>query len=334
MSETSAVLAEIWRGPVLECVHRGAAVVATPTGEVVEAWGEPDRVILPRSACKMIQALPLIESGAAGAAGLGPRQIALASASHQGASVHVEHVAAWLGGLGLGEADLHCGSQVPSDQAERRRLRKAGLAASQLHNNCSGKHAGFLTVMQHLKAGPDYESPDHPVQQAVREATEAVCGAPTEGYGIDGCSAPNFAVPLKALATAMARFARPMEALNGVRARAAETIREAMRAHPVLVAGEGRACTDLIRACKDGTVVKTGAEGVFTAILPQKGLGLAVKIDDGATRGSEAAIAALLARHGALDREDPVFEGLADAPLLNRRGLDCGRLRAAETLLT
>ncbi len=332
------VLAEVWRGEMLDCVHRGTAVVATATGEVVEAWGDPARVVLPRSSCKMIQALPLVESGAADAAGLEPKHLALACASHQGAGLHTGLARRWLARIGLAERDLRCGVHAPNDAEARHKLRARGAAADQFHNNCSGKHCGFLTTSRHLGGGPEYVDPDHPVQPAVRLTIEEVTGETVSGFAIDGCSAPNFAVSLKGLATAMARFATAGASFagasfTGVRAGAARRLVEAMAAHPVLVAGEGRACTDLIRACAGRAVVKTGAAGVFIAILPRRGLGIALKIDDGDARGSEAAMTALLARHGALERHDPVYAALADTPILNCRGFAHGHLRAADVLI-
>jgi L-asparaginase II len=327
------VLAEIWRGEILECVHRGTAVVASASGEVVEAWGDPARVVLPRSSCKMIQALPLIESGAADAAGLGSEHLALACASHQGAALHTELARRWLAGIGLAEPDLRCGVHSPNDAQTRHGLRARGAAPDQFHNNCSGKHCGFLTANRHLGGGSEYLDPEHPVQQAVRLATEEVTGETVSGFAIDGCSAPNFAVSLKGLATAMARFATAGTSFTGARAGAARRLVEAMAAHPVLVAGEGRACTGLIRACAGRAVVKTGAAGVFIAIVAGRGLGIALKIDDGNARGSEAAIAALLARHGALESGDPIFTALADTPILNCRGFVHGHLRAADVLI-
>ncbi len=335
MSEqANPVLAEVWRGEFLECVHRGTAVVVTTSGEVVEAWGDPNRVILPRSSCKIIQALPLVESGAADAAKLTAEQLAFACASHRGASVHTGLAARWLAEIGLAESDLRCGVHEPGDPEARHALRLAGKVPDQTHNNCSGKHCGFLTANRHLGGGPEYIDPEHPLQKAVRLATEEVTGETVSGFAIDGCSAPNFAVSLKGLATAMARFATPETSFTGARATGARRLRDAMAAHPVLVAGEGRACTSLIRACGGRAVVKPGAEAVFVAMLPSKGLGIALKSDDGKSRGSEAAIAALLARHGALERTDPAYTTLADAPILNCRGYAHGHLRAAEALLS
>ena len=287
--QVNPVLAEVWRGGILECVHRGTAVVATASGEVVEAWGDPARVVLPRSSCKMIQALPLVETGAADAAGLGPRHLALACASHRGMAVHTELASVWLAGLGLGEADLRCGVHAPNDPDTRHALRMGGIAPDQFHNNCSGKHCGMLTTNRHLGGGPEYVEPESPVQQAVRQATEEATGEAIAGFAIDGCSAPNFAVSLRGLATAMARFATAETSFTGARAGAARRLCEAMAAHTELVAGDGRPTTELIRACRGRAVVKTGAEAVYTAILPQAGLGIALKVDDGNSRGSEAA---------------------------------------------
>jgi len=289
-------------------------------------------VILPRSACKIIQALPLIESGAADAAGLGTEELALACASHQGAALHTGLARRWLARLGLTDADLRCGGHVPLDLEAAHDLYHRHAAPEQVHNNCSGKHCGFLTVARHIGAGPEYIDPEHPVQCMVRQVFEEVTGGPVAGLAIDGCSAPNFAVPLRGLATAMARFATPEQSFTGARAAAAQRLVEAVIAHPFLVAGEGRACTDLIRACRGRATVKTGAEAVFTAILRERGLGIAIKIDDGNARGSQAAVAALLARYGALERDDPVYRALADAPIRNCRGIVHGHLKAAETL--
>jgi len=334
MSEDRAnpVLAEIWRGSVLECVHRGTAVVCRPDGEVVAHWGDPERLILPRSACKMLQAVALVESGASDASGLTERHLALACASHKGAAVHTELVGAWLADLGLTETDLRCGSHDPTDAAALEGLRAASDVPCQIHNNCSGKHTGMLTLNRHLGGGPEYIDPDHPVQRAIRAIFAEMTGEEVTGWATDGCSAPNFILSMQGFATAMARFAQP-GTLGGVRGAAATRLRDAMMAHPVLVAGEGRACTLLMRACAGRAAVKTGAEGVFAGILPEAGLGIAIKIDDGSHRGSHAAITALLARFGALDRDHRIFDAYADAPLLNRRGIDCGRVRAAEALL-
>ena len=180
-------MVEVWRGGILESTHMGHAVICDDRGEVIEAWGNPRAVIFPRSSCKMIQALPLVESGAADDAGLTDRQLALACASHNGAALHTHMVEDWLRNLDMGEADLRCGSHEPYDREERDRLIRSDEAPCQLHNNCSGKHAGFLTMNRHLRGHSEYVEADHPVQQAVRAAFEEVTGEASPGFGIDGC---------------------------------------------------------------------------------------------------------------------------------------------------
>ena len=320
-------MVEIWRGPMAESVHRGHAVVCDAKGDVVHAWGDADQVILPRSSVKMIQALALVESGAADAAGLTPRQLALACASHEGAPLHADAVGDWLGTLGLSESDLRCGSHMPFGQDPRRDMIREGTTPCQLHNNCSGKHAGFLTWVQHMKAGPEYVEADHPLQLAIRTAFEEVTDAPSPCYGIDGCSAPNFAGSLHGIAHAMAKFASAREDGDG-RARAMLRLQQAMRAHPDMVAGEGRACTELMRAMDGRVAIKTGAEGVFVAILPEQGLGVALKIEDGTTRASEAAIAAILVKLGALDPAHPAAVKRLSPVMKNWRGIETGYTRA------
>lgn len=320
-----APLAEIWRGPLAESRHAGHAVICDASGEIVTAWGNPDERVLPRSSAKMIQALPLVESGAADAFGLGTERLALACASHQGADIHTARVNAWLADLGLGEADLRCGPQMPDDEAARNALIRAGAAPCQVHNNCSGKHSGFLTLNAHLGAGPEYVDPDHPVQRAVLAAFEEVTGEASPGFGIDGCSAPNFITSVHGMARAMAAFASARPG-GDARQAAMVRLREAMMAHPELVAGEGRACTELMRACSEPAALKTGAEGFFVAILPGRGLGIALKVTDGATRAAECTIAALLIRLGALDPGHPAARRFCNAPVLNRRGIEVGRI--------
>ena len=318
-------LVEVWRGDMVESLHMGHAVVCDARGDIVEAWGDPRQAIYPRSACKMIQALPLVESGAA--AGLGDERLALACASHNGAAIHTDRVARWLADLSLGEDDLRCGPQLPEDPEARERLLCGHVGPGQVHNNCSGKHAGFLTLGRHLGAGPEYVEPDHPVQRMARATFEEVTGEESPRFAIDGCSAPNHATSVHGLARAMARFAAAEG--DGVRETAMRRLRDAMMRHPDLVAGEGRACTAMMRALSGRAAVKTGAEGVFVAILPGLRLGVALKIADGATRASECAITALLVRLGVLHRDDPVAKLYLDAPQRNRRGIVTGIIRSA-----
>ena len=327
-----APLAEIRRGPLVESRHAGHAVICDAAGEIVEAWGDPAAQVLPRSSAKMIQALPLIESGAADAHGLCAERLALACASHDGAAIHTTRVRAWLDDLGLADDDLRCGPQIPDDDAARHALIRAHETPCQVHNNCSGKHAGFLTLARHLGAGPDYVDPDHPVQRAARAAFEEVTGEPSPGFGIDGCSAPNFITTLHGLARAMASFACAREGADARQA-AQHRLWQVMVAHPELVAGEGRACTELMRAAQEPVALKTGAEGVYVAILPTRRMGIALKVADGATRAAECTIAALLVRLGLLDAAHPAARRFRDPPILNRRGLEVGSIRPAADFL-
>lgn len=324
----AAPMIELWRGGLLESYHAGHAVICDDRGEIVEAWGDPDAVIFPRSSCKMMQALPLIESGAAAAHGLTDAQLALACASHIGAAIHTEPVQRWLNGIGLGEPDLRCGPQMPDDREACKALICSDTEPCQLHNNCSGKHAGFLTLGKHLKAGPEYVDPGHPVQQAVRAAFEEVTGITSPGFGVDGCSAPNFATTVHALARGVARFAAANPD-GATRDKAAARLVRAMIAHPELVAGENEACTALMRAMGGQAAVKYGAEAVYVAILPGIRRGIALKIVDGGSRASQAAITALLIRVGALDRNHPVVERYLTGPIVSRRGLLAGDMRLA-----
>jgi L-asparaginase II len=218
------------------------------------------------------------------------------------------------------------------DHAERDRLILHHDKPCQLHNNCSGKHSGFLTVVKHLGVGPEYVELDHPLQKAIKAAFEEVTDETSAGWGIDGCSAPNFATSITGLARSMAHFAAAGEG-GGVRQEAMHRLTRAMATYPELVAGEGRACTELMRAMGGRVAIKTGAEAVFVAIIPEKKLGLALKIEDGNSRASEAAVTALLARIGVLDAAHPAAQKRLPAEQRNWRGLRTGELRLSEGFL-
>ncbi|WP_300011623.1 asparaginase [uncultured Roseobacter sp.] len=324
---TQAVpMVEIWRGDFLESAHSGHAVVCDDSGQIVEAWGDPEAIVLPRSSAKMIQALPLITSGAAKAARLTSEHLALACASHNGAAIHTTRVEGWLETRGLSDEALRCGPQMPDDRPAREAIICAHESPCQIHNNCSGKHAGFLTLAQHLDAGPEYVGADHPVQKACLDAFERTTGETSPGFGIDGCSAPNFASSLTGMARAMAHFAAaPTDSAEA-------QLHQAMRKHPDLVAGEKRACTELMRAMDGKVAIKTGAEAFFIAILPEQKLGVALKIVDGTTRASECAIAAILVKLGVLDPNHPATRKRMNAPITNRRDIQTGWIRPSAAL--
>ena len=322
------VLVEVTRGDRVESRHRGAVAIVDAHGKPVLMLGDVEAPVFPRSAVKAIQALPLLESGAADAFGYQTRELALAQASHGGEPAHVDGVASMLAAIGLDETALECGSHPPSHGATAADMTRRGKAPTQLHNNCSGKHAGFLAVARHLGCDHHgYVAPGHPVQEAVREAMEGLTGAPHAGENraTDGCSIPTYAVSLTSLAHGLARFATGVE-LSRERAAAARRIYEAAVAAPFFVAGTGRFCTDVMTLLKDAALVKTGAEGVFCAGLAHLGLGVALKCDDGSARAAEAMMAAALVRL-MRDREEDLSRWTR-APVPTRKGAKAGEVRA------
>jgi L-asparaginase II len=320
-------LVELWRGGLLESTHTGHAVICDDKGQIVESWGNPAEVIFPRSSCKMVQALPLMESGAFDAAGLTEAHAAFACASHWGSALHVTMARTWLEGLGLGEPDLRCGSHQPNDMVERIRMIKADESPCQLHNNCSGKHSGMLTMNRHLKGDAEYTEIDHPLQVQIKQAFEEVTGETSSGWGIDGCSAPNFATSLHGLARAMGRFAGAT-GTGDKRDRAMHRLTRAMAKYPELVAGDTAIDTELMRAMDGKVTLKGGAEAVHIAILPELKLGIAVKISDGSYRASDAVTTALLVRLGALNPDHKSARKRLNAVQKNWRGKETGVLKS------
>lgn len=317
------ILVELTRGPLVESVHRGSVAVADRDGRIVFALGDLETPVYPRSSLKPIQALPLIESGAADAFGLGDAEIALACASHSGEPMHTERVAAWLARIGCVESDLACGAHPSRYEPVVEAMIRRGEKPTRLHNNCSGKHTGFLTVARHWDiATAGYERHDHPVQRAIVEALSELAEVPGDmPWGIDGCAAPNFAVALGAQARAYAAMTGP----RGIR------ILNAMMAHPELVSGTGRVCAILMRSAAGRAAVKTGAEGFFAGFIPGQGLGIAIKIDDGAGRAADAVMAAMLDKLGVLG-QDRAAQEILRAPLINTRGAVVGERRVTDAL--
>jgi len=328
------IVVEVTRGGMVESRHRAAVAVVDADGTVVRAWGDVDRPVYGRSALKPLQALPLIETGAADRYALGPAEIALACASHSGEPRHVELVTRWLARIGCSVDDLECGSHAPFLDASVEALILAGLKPDARYNNCSGKHAGFLATARHLgEPTKGYIRYEHPVQQRILGVLEQLTGlrlgdAPR---GIDGCGIPVIAIPLGHMAMAMARLADPDDHLPPLRAAAARRVLGAMAEEPFLVAGTDRFCTKVMEVVGAKVMLKTGAEGVYAAALPTLGLGVALKIDDGAGRAAEAAMGQIL-RHLKLltaDEESALAESLAP-PVHNRAGRETGRIRVAD----
>ncbi|MCO5073486.1 MAG: asparaginase [Rhizobiaceae bacterium] len=332
---TDPVLVEVTRGHNVESAHRGAAVVCDALGKIVMSFGDIDRPVFPRSAVKSIQALPLVESGAADALGFSAKELALACASHSGEPVHVEMAKGILSKVGLDNGTLECGAHWPSSRQAMLDLARSGGAPLALHNNCSGKHAGFVCLCCH--SGVDhngYVKADHWLQETIRGVLEAVTGAPhgEENRGTDGCAIPTYAVPLKSLARGFARMTSG-QGLGLERARAAKRLMDACMAEPLMVSGQDMMDLKLMQAAQGRIFVKTGAEGVYCAAAPELGLGVAVKCLDGATRGAEVIVAAILAKLFADDVEVAgKLTSLSAATLTNWNGTEVGMLRPSAAL--
>jgi L-asparaginase II len=329
------VVVEATRGQRIESAHRGAGAVVDADGRVVMAFGDAERPVYPRSAVKALQALPLVESGAADRLGLSDKEIALACASHSGSEAHVATARAMLAKAGFDEGVLECGVHWPLGEDEARALARAGRSPTALHNNCSGKHAGFICLCRDMGvAALGYVAPEHAVQREVKAAIEAMTGAilSEEMRGVDGCAIPTYAVPLTALARGFARLGSG-QGLPPRRRDAAARILSCVAAHPVTVAGKGRFDTEMMSLLDARAFTKAGAEGVFCAALPEAGLGLAVKADDGAGRSAQVMIAALIRRFGGFDEVTTARLARFVSPrLVNWNGAEVGRLRPAGPL--
>jgi L-asparaginase II len=333
---TNPVLVEVARGPLVESRHRGAIAVVDSHSNRRAAIGDVGRAVFPRSATKLIQALPLVESGAADAFGYGVEELALACASHVGERRHVAIVARMLEKCGRSPADLECGVHPPLNRAAANALVRAGESPGPLHNNCSGKHAAFIGLACHLGVDPKgYVSPDHPVQRAVTAALAATTGTPigADVCAVDGCSIPAYAVPLDRLALAFARLVS-REGQPPRRAAAASRLFDACMSDPSLVAGSGRFCTEVMADFSGRVFVKTGAEGVYCGVIPEAALGIAVKCDDGATRAAETMIAAVLAAFLPMsDAERDLFADRLARPIDSRLGAKVGEIRPVAGLV-
>ncbi|WP_420562740.1 asparaginase [Thalassobaculum sp.] len=329
------IVIEVTRGSMVESVHRVIAAVTDASGKAVMAWGDIDRLVYGRSAIKPIQALPVLESGAADAFHLGEDEVTLCCASHSGEAMHVDRVNAWLGRLGLSAEDLECGPQIPTHEASAHAMLRAGEAPTRAHNNCSGKHSGMLTTAVHLgEPTKGYIRDEHPVQKRLRAVMQEMCGCDLSGVptGYDGCGIPVFGVPLKGMATAMAQFADPSR-LSPTRAAATRRIVAACAKHPLLIGGTGRFNSAVLAETGEACLLKSGAEGVFAGAVPGRGYGICLKTDDGNGRAASTAMAAILRHLGVID--DALAKRLADRlvqPVHNWEGRLVGHVRPAPDL--
>ena len=340
MHPMNPILIEVLRGTAVESLHCGALAIVDADGGLHTSVGDIDRPIFPRSAVKLLQALPLVASGAADAFGLTDAELSIACASHSGEPEHVATAAGVLAKLGLDFHALECGTQWPSREPVLKGMVARGETASPLHNNCSGKHAGFVCVACALARQQGAEPAEfargyigarHPVMREVGAAISASTGVDVDHApsGIDGCSIPTFALPLRALALGFAR-AGTGRGLSDAHAAAARRLRQAVAAAPFMVGGTDRFDTRVMLALGEALFCKIGAEGVYCAALPELGLGVALKIDDGASRAAEAAMAAVAS--ALLQREEALLHGYSHLRLSNWRGTAVGSLRPASAL--
>lgn len=325
-----AAVVEVTRGGFVESSHEIDIVVADAEGKLVEVWGDQDRSIFPRSSIKALQALPLIESGAADAYGFEAKHFALACSSHNGQAIHKELAEDMLSRVGVNDTCLECGATLPGLHKDKVELAKSGGAAAAIYNPCSGKHAGFIAFAKHVGLPVDgYVKLENRVQKEIAGVLEDTIGTPhnNDNYGIDGCSIPTFKTPIDRLAIACAKFGVGNDP-SSERSSAMITLRDACLKHPEMVAGEKRACTMLMRAMGNRAFVKFGAEGVFTASLPELGLGITMKARDGSQRAIEVAIASIIERYLELDEaEEKLMSTIIRPPLKNANGIEVGRLR-------
>ena len=312
----STLTVEVTRGRIVESRHQVHVAIASASG--LDVMGDANRVTFPRSAAKLMQALPLVESGAADRAGLNDVQLALACASHGGEAKHTQAVESWLGALQLAEPDLECGPSWPMHEPSAHAL---GHEPCQLHNCCSGKHVGFMTLAK--DQGWDvagYIQREHPVQQAIEACISEVLDTPVGECGIDGCGIPTYANELADLARGLQRLA----SAQGIRGQAVQRLAAAHRSQPFMVGGTDRCCTAINAALTDG-MVKYGAEGVYFGLFPKAGLGVAIKAEDGTIRACEVAMVEVLKRLQLLSAD--ALPQWHRQPLKNRAGLIVGEVR-------
>lgn len=340
---SNPVLVEVLRGSTLESAHRGAFVVTDADGTVIASLGDIQRPIFPRSAIKVLQALPLLTSGAADRLQLSDAELSIACASHNGEPEHVATALGMLKKAGLDAGALECGTQWPGRESVLRGMFSRHEQASALHNNCSGKHAGFVCLACQLAIHQDsdpaefargYIKPEHPVMREVSAALSAATDTDLSRMpvGTDGCSIPTYAIPLRQLALAFARVGTG-QGLSAERAKAAKRLRQAVARQPFMVGGSARFDTQVMQELGERVFCKIGAEGVYCASFPELGFGVALKIDDGAARAAEVAMAALIEAFVSLNvAEQSLMTTLSTPELKNWNGISVGSLRASAAL--
>lgn len=333
-------LVEVKRGSITESRHRGHIVAVEPDGNIVASLGAPHNVTFLRSSAKPFQALPLLLTSAADRFGFTDREVALACASHNGEPIHTELAASMLRKIGLGPEALKCGVHEPYGAEAALELRARGEEPNVLHNNCSGKHAGMLAVALHLGAPiENYDSPENPVQKAIAKVLAQFSDVPITdmAVGVDGCAAPIFGITMKAMALAYARLVSPPASFDKTTRDACARVVRVMTAYPELIGGTSeRLDTEIMRAARGRVVSKVGAEGVYTAgIKPceewPKGLGLALKIEDGDDKRARPTVVIEALRQLGVLRDESLkaLSRYAFFPIKNRRGDLVGEISAS-----
>ncbi len=318
------------RGALVEARHRVHAAVVDDKGNLIGAARDPDLATLWRSCAKPFQSMAFVESGKLDELGWESDELALACGSHGGEPEHVELARAMLESVGLEEGDLACGPHEPLTRRGQRWLQQEGMAPTRLHNNCSGKHAAML-AFSHQSGWPTlgYEGVCHPVQQHALERVSLWSDVPVQRIvqAVDGCGVVAFGLPLQSMALAFARLGSAARRGDEVPAR----IVSAMTSHPFLVGGTDRFDTVLMEETDGRVLAKVGAEGVHTIAVPDAGLALAVKVEDGASRAQYPAALTLLQWLGVLPTElPPRLAHFLRTPTFNTRGVQVGEVRVEE----
>ncbi len=329
-------LVEVTRGSLIESMHRGVVAVVDISGSLIASVGDPSYVTYLRSAAKPMQALPVVESGAAAYYNLSQKELALIMASHSGQDEHVRIGMDIMEKLGLSADALKCGTHFPLHKKSSVKLVQEGKSPSVFHCTCSGKHAGMLALVKyHHWEEEGYYLPEHPVQKLMLATVRSFAGL-REGeiiVGVDGCGVSVFGMPLYRMALAYARWAKPDDC-SAERAQACRTLHEAMLNNPVIIAGAGRLATEIMNITGDKLLVKDGNEGIICVGVPGKGWGIAVKIEDGDMRALGPVIISVLQELGLLtEEESEMLKPYARKKIKNYRGETIGEIRSAFSLI-
>ena len=317
-------LVAVTRGNVIENIHQGIAIAIDSNYRIIKKWGDTTAEIFPRSALKPIQTFGIISTGTDKALKLKDEQIALATSSHHAETIHVDMVKLWLKELKLEEEDLTLGSAWPLSPKRKDYILRHEGRKSKLYHNCSGKHCGQLSICVHQKFKTlNYQDPKHPVQKLFIQNLEKLSETKINHIGIDGCGLPAPSLPLERFAYALTKFADPAK-LDGVDKKAVMKVFECCVKYPVLFGGSESVNSILTKSSSKKILVKNGADGVFSAIIPDEKMAIVVKIKDGNMKAAEIAIAGLLRDLKILDNDE--VKKLISQPIINSAGKRSGKM--------